>query len=361
MEGVMDLQTILNNITKADEKFYKKAQEKTLQLIMPTLAMGILHDISYRLCAISASLEPKTDKRAVFVMAADHGVVEEKISAFDSIVTCEMIKAFIRGVATISVLSRQNNCTTIVVDVGSKCNIEQKDLIGNSKFIVKKIKNGTNNMLKEPAMSKDQAIASIMAGFEIAHNEINSNKLNLIATGDMGIGNTTPASAIGCVITKNPPQAMTGKGTGITQQMLYHKISIIEQAIEKHKPNPDDPIDILSKVGGIEIAAIAGVILAASYSKVPVLVDGLISTAAALIAYKLNPLTLDYMFIAHKSKEPGHAKMIEYLGLAPILQLDMRLGEGTGAVLAMPIVEAASRIITEVATFDGANVSKSRL
>ncbi len=357
----MNLDTILNSIEKSDEKFYKKAQEKTMQLIMPPLAMGMLHDISYRLCAIRASLEPKTDKRAVFVMAADHGVVEEKVSAFDSIVTCEMIKAFLSGVATISVLSKQNNCKTVVVDVGSKCNIEQKDLDSNCKFIVKKIKNGTNNMLKEPAMSKEEAILAIMTGFEIASEEIKSNKLNLIATGDMGIGNTTPASAIGCIITKNSAQVMTGKGTGITQQILHHKISVIEQAIEKHKPDPDDPIDILSKVGGIEIAAILGVILAASYNKIPVLVDGLISTAAALIAYKLNPKTLDYMFIAHKSQEPGHAKMIEYLGLAPILQLDMRLGEGTGAVLAMPIVEAASRIITEVATFDEANVSKSLL
>lgn len=352
----MNLEEILSKITPVDENIKIEAKEKTSKLIMPYRAMGYLNDISEQLCAIYATLSPKVSKKAVFVMAADHGVAEEGVSAYPQQVTCEMVKAFINGLATITVLSRQNNCYTIVADVGTKC-----DLLESNNFVVKKIKRGTNNFSKEPAMDKKEAIASILTGFEIADKHIKSQKLNLIATGDMGIANTTAASAIGSVITENKPDIMTGKGTGITDDVLKHKINLIEHAINLHKPNPYDPIDILSKIGGLEIGAIAGIILAACYNKIPVIIDGLISTSAALLAYKLNSITKQYMFAGHLSQEPGHSLMIDYLGLRPILNLDMRLGEGSGAVLAMPIIEAAAKIITEVATFDEANVSKSNL
>ncbi|MGA1846297.1 nicotinate-nucleotide--dimethylbenzimidazole phosphoribosyltransferase [Deferribacter abyssi] len=357
----MTLQEIISKIEPIDKETFEKAKERTSQLIMPPRAMGMLNDISERLCAITSNMKPEVDKRAVFVMAGDHGVVEEGVSAFPQQVTCEMIKAFVNGIATITVLARQNNCAVVVADVGSKCEIDEKELSGKNKFIVKKVKYGTNNFAKEPAMTRDEAIQSILAGFEIASKEIKEQKLNLVATGDMGIGNTTPSSAIGSVITGNSVEIMTGKGTGIPSEMLKKKIGVIKKGIEFNKPNPEDPIDVLSKVGGIEIGAIAGVILAAAYHKIPVIIDGIISTAGALIAYKLCPTVIEYMFAGHKSEEPGHIKMLDYLGLKPLLQLNMRLGEGTGAVLAIHILDAAARIIKEVATFSEAGVSEGKV
>ncbi|UOD34945.1 nicotinate-nucleotide--dimethylbenzimidazole phosphoribosyltransferase [Deferribacteraceae bacterium V6Fe1] len=357
----MNLERITQKITPTNHEIYEKAKERTSNLIMPYRAMGMLNDVSEQICAIRGTLKPTVEKRAVFVMAGDHGVVEEGISAFPQQVTCEMIKAFVNDLATITVLARQNKCSTIVADVGTKCNISEKGLQGKNKFIVKKVKYGTNNFTKDLAMTRDEAEKSILAGFEIASNEIKNQKLDMIATGDMGIGNTTPSSAIGSVITGKSVMEMTGKGAGIPNNLLKKKIEVIEKGINLHKPNSDDAIDILAKVGGIEIGAIAGVILAGAYYKVPVIVDGLISTAGALIAYKLCPTVKEYMFAGHMSEEPGHKFMLEYLGLKPLLQLNMRLGEGTGAVLAMHILDAAVKIITEVATFEEAGVSESEL
>ncbi len=357
----MTLEEILSKIVPVDKKIESKAKEKTSKLIMPYRAMGQVNDISEKLCAIYSTLEPKIENKGVFVMAADHGIAQEGVSAYPQQVTCQMIKAFLEGIATISVLAKVNNCFTVVADVGTLCDWQEYSSLSNGSFIVKKIKNGTDNFAKQYAMSKDQAYKSIITGFDIANEFIHSKKLDLIATGDMGIANTTSASAIGACITKNDVELMTGKGTGITDDMLKNKISMIRKAIKLHNPNPDDAIDVLSKVGGLEIGAIVGIILAASYNKMPVIIDGLISTAAALLAYKLNPLTKQYMFAGHLSKEPGHNYMLSYLGLKPILQLDMRLGEGSGAVLAMPIIEVAAKIITEIATFEQAQVSKSTL
>ena len=357
----MELKDIISRIEPADADYYAKAKERTANLIMPPRAMGYLHDISERLCAISRSLKPKTDRRTVFVMAGDHGVVEEGVSAFPQQVTCEMIRAFVNDIATINILAKQNNCQVIVADVGTKCDFEEKNLQGKNRFIVKKVKKGTDNFLKSPAMSRDEAVKSVLAGFEIASSEIKKKKLNLIATGDMGIGNTTPSSAIGSVITGQSVEDMTGKGTGIPSDMLKKKIEVIERGIDLHKPDKNDGIDVLSKIGGVEIGAIAGVILAAAYHKIPVVIDGIISTAGALIAYTLVPDVLDYMFAGHMSEEPGHIKMLEYLGLHPILKLNMRLGEGTGAVLSMNLIDAASRIISDIATFEEAGVSESNL
>ncbi|MGB9744454.1 MAG: nicotinate-nucleotide--dimethylbenzimidazole phosphoribosyltransferase [Desulfurella sp.] len=357
----MELKDIVYNITPINDDVLEKAKEKTSRLIMPYRALGYVNDISEKLCAIYSTLEPKIENKGVFVMAADHGVAEENVSAYPQEVTCEMIKAFIEGVATINALARLNNCFTIVADVGSLCDWKNISNLQKSTFIVNKVKNGTNNFTKQYAMTRKEAIQSIMIGFDIANKYIHSEKLNLIATGDMGISNTTAASAIGACITKNEVELMTGQGTLITDEMLKNKVLIIKKAINLHKPDPDDAIDVLSKIGGFEIGAIAGVILAACYNKIPVVIDGLISTSAALLAYKLNPVTKQYMFAGHLSKEKGHNLMLSYLDLKPILQLDMRLGEGSGAVLSIPIIEAAAKIITEVATFEQAQVSKSNL
>jgi len=357
----LKLEEVLSSIVPINEEIYEQAKQRTSKLIMPYRAMGYLNDLSEQLCAIYSSMSIEIKKKAVFVMAADHGVAEEGTSAYPQQVTCEMIKAFIQGSATITVLARLNNCFTVVADVGTKCNLLETKQVGQNQFIVKKVKNGTNNFSKKPAMTKEEAYNSILTGFNIANDYITSQKLDLVATGDMGIANTTAASAVGACITNNTVELMTGKGTLITDDMLKNKIAIIKKSLKTHNPNSNDAIDVLSKVGGFEIGAIAGVILAACYNKIPVVIDGLISTAGALLAYKLNPLTKQYMLAGHLSQEPGHSLMLSYLGLKPILQLDMRLGEGSGAVLAMPIIKAASKIITQVATFDEAHVTKSGL
>ncbi|WP_022670239.1 nicotinate-nucleotide--dimethylbenzimidazole phosphoribosyltransferase [Hippea alviniae] len=355
----MHFNELIVSIKKPDEKILKKAQERTSQLIMPFRAMGKLNDISERLCAIQETLKPSTDKRCVFVMAGDHGVVEEGVSAYPQVVTCEMVKAFIAGIATITVLARQNNAKVVVCDIGTKCEFDEKEIDGENEFISRKVKNGTNNMTKTAAMSREEAIDAIMVGFEIADEKIKSEGLNLVATGDMGIGNTTPSAAIASVILNKSPEEIAGRGTLISDDAYSRKIDAIKKAIELNKPDKNDPIDVLSKVGGLEIAGITGVILAAAYNRIPVIIDGFISTAAALIAYELNESVKDYMFAGHLSEEKGHKLMLEYLGLEPILRLNMRLGEGTGATLAMHIIDAAARIIKEVATFEEAGVSEA--
>ncbi len=351
------LNRILDSITPYSDEYLKKAIQRTSELIMPPRAVGMLNDISEKLCAIQSTLKPEVDKRAVFVFAGDHGVVEEGVSAFPAVVTCEMIRAFVNDIATITVLARQNNAKVVVADVGSRCDFKEK-IIGKNEFIIKKVKNGTENFTKQPAMSRQEAEKSIETGFEIALKYIESHNLNIVATGDMGIGNTTPSAAIASVILDKDPSSIAGKGTGIDEKRWQNKVNVIKRGIELNKPDKNDPIDVLSKVGGIEIGAIAGVILAAAYKKIPVVVDGFISTAAALIAYGLSKNTHYYMFAGHLSEENGHKLMLEYLNLKPILKLNMRLGEGTGATLAMHIIDAAAKVISEVATFSQAGVSK---
>ena len=355
----MRFEEIVNAIDRYDEGILQKAKEKTSKLIMPFRAMGRLNDISEQLCAIQGTLKPSTDKRCVFVMAGDHGVVEEGVSAYPQVVTCEMVKAFINDVATITVLARQNNANVIVCDVGTKCDFDSEAISGKNEFISRKVRKGTENMTKTAAMSREEAIDAIMVGFEVADKKIKDEGLNLIATGDMGIGNTTPSAAIASVVLNKSPEEIAGRGTLINDDAYSKKINAIKKAIELNKPDRNDPIDVLSKVGGLEIAGIAGVILAAAYNRIPVIIDGFISTAAALIAYRLNENVKDYMFAGHLSEEKGHKLMLEYLGLEPILRLNMRLGEGTGATLAMHIIDAAARIIKEVATFEEAGVSEA--
>ncbi|AEA33051.1 nicotinate-nucleotide--dimethylbenzimidazole phosphoribosyltransferase [Hippea maritima] len=355
----MDIKDVISSIEPVDEVFFDKAKQRTSNLIMPFRAVGMLNDISERLCAIQRSLKPETDKRCVFVMASDHGVVEEGVSAFPRVVTCEMIRAFVDGIATINVLARQNNARVVVCDVGTKCDFESRQLSGENEFVSKKVSLGSKNFTKTAAMRKDEAILSIMSGFEIAKEKIEEYNLNLIATGDMGIGNTTPSAAIASVILNRDPSEIAGRGTGIDDRSYKNKIDVIRRGIQLNKPNRNDVIDVLAKVGGFEIGAIAGVMLAAAFKKIPVVVDGFISTAGALIAYGLNPTVADYMFAGHLSEENGHKLMLEHLGLNPILRLNMRLGEGTGAVLAMHIIDASARVIKEVATFEEAGVSES--
>ncbi len=352
------MREIIEKIEPASEEFYKRACERNANLLMPYRAMGMLHEIAEKLCSIYRTLEPKIEKSAVFVMAGDHGVVEEGVSAYPQEVTTLMFKCFLNNMATVSVLAQKENIDVVLVDVGSK--FDGLNIEGQNFFVQKKVVKGTKNFTKEPAMTYGEALKTIEVGFEVTDKFIKDRKLDIVITGEMGIGNTTPSSAIGAVYTGKPVEMMTGKGSGINNETVRRKIEVIEKAIKLHKPDPKDPIDVLSKVGGAEIGAIAGTILAAAFNKIPVIIDGFISTAGALIAYGLNPKVRDYMFAGHCSEEPGHIKMLEYLNLKPILNLNMRLGEGTGAVLALSIIKQAVNMFLNVSTFDEAGIPKSK-
>ena len=353
----MKLEDILDNNCHIDKKYLNKAKKHTEKLIIPHRAMGKLHNTAEKICAIRKTLKPDVDKRAVFIMVGDHGIVNEGVSSYPQEVTLQMVNAFLNEAAAVNVLAKQAKADVIVTDVGSFCTVEDVNRTDHNIFLQKKISRGTKNFLKEPAMSYEQAIKSIEIGFEVTNKYIIEKELNLIATGDMGIGNTTSSSAIGAVISGQGVEKLTGSGSGIDEKKLALKINIIKSAIKLHNPDKNDAIDILSKIGGFEIGAIAGSILAAAYNNIPIIIDGIISTSAALIAYTLKKEVSDYMIAGHMSAEPGHRIMLEYLKIDPLLSLDMRLGEGTGALIAMHIIESAVKITTDVATFEEAGVS----
>jgi nicotinate-nucleotide--dimethylbenzimidazole phosphoribosyltransferase len=279
-------------------------------------------------------------------------VTSEGVSAYPAEVTPQMVTNFLRGWAAINVLARQAHARVVVVDMGVASDV----LDASDELIRCKIGLGTANMAKGPAMTREQAVASIQSGIKIADAEIGRG-IDILATGDMGIGNTTSASAIACALMNESPKNIVGRGTGLDDDGLKRKIDVIKSALDVNKPNGKDALDVLSKVGGFEIGGLVGVILAAAANRKPVVVDGFISTAAAITAVSLAPASRDYMIAAHLSHERGHKMMLDWLGLNPLLDLNMRLGEGTGAALAFHLIEASTRILREMATFDEAGVS----
>ncbi len=349
------LQEAVARIEPQDPSFRDEARKRLEQLTMPHWALGRLMDLAVELAGMTRSTRPSVERRVVVTMAADHGVVAEGVSKYPQEVTPQMVRNFLNGGAGINALARVARAQVVVVDMGVAAQIHGVEQ--NARFISRKIAPGTANMARGPAMSKDQALASIETGISIAMDLASS--FELLATGDMGIGNTTPSSAIVALLTGASVEEVTGRGTGLDDQQLAHKISVISKAIRLNAPDPSDPMDVLSKVGGLEIGGIAGLILGCAACKKPVILDGFISTAGALIAQALCPVSTHYMIASHKSVEQGHRIALQRLGLKPLLDLDLRLGEGTGAALAMPLVEAAVRILTEVATFEEASVSKA--
>jgi nicotinate-nucleotide--dimethylbenzimidazole phosphoribosyltransferase len=349
------LTEIISGIKEVDQTFIEKAVERTSQLVMPLRALGELHSVGERLCGMNRTLTPSVKKKAFLVMASDHGITASGVSAYPQDVTGEMVKTFLRGGAGINVLSRQLEASVLVMDVGIIPEIPPQDS-EEGRLIVSKVAKGTRDFTQGPAMSRDEAESAILKGFEAAKG-IFDRGVDLLGTGDMGIGNTSASSAIGAVITGQPVEKMTGRGAGVDDEGLRRKSEMIKRGIEVNDPKPDDPLDVLSKVGGFEIGAIAGAVLAGGFCKTPVVIDGFISGAGALIAHGLCPLVTDYLFAGHQSEEPGHKIMLDHMGLTPILNLGMRLGEGTGAALAMHIIEAAARVIKEVLTFEQAGVS----
>ncbi|MBI5075204.1 MAG: nicotinate-nucleotide--dimethylbenzimidazole phosphoribosyltransferase [Nitrospirae bacterium] len=345
------LHDTLKSIRPVDEKWYAVAQKHLDNLTKPPGSLGRLEEFARRIVAIAENNNPVIDRKVMFTFAGDHGIVAEGVAAYPKEVTTQMVFNFLRGGAGINVLARHAGAEVVVIDIGV-----DHDFGGVEGLMSRKVLSGTRNFAKGPAMSREEATACIETGIEIA-NEYAGKGYNMFGTGDMGIGNTTPSSAIVAALTGRPVSEVTGKGTGISDEALIRKIAVIEKALTLNTPDGKDPIDVLAKVGGAEIGGIAGLILGAASNRIPVVIDGFISTAGALIAHTLEPSSGDFMFAAHNSVEKGHRVMLDAMGLSPILDLDMRLGEGTGAALAMYLLEAGLRIYKEMATFQEAGVS----
>jgi nicotinate-nucleotide--dimethylbenzimidazole phosphoribosyltransferase len=352
----MKIDVILRGIEPIDQGWIEKARERTAQLVMPTRALGRLHDISEQLCGIQQTLTPSIDRKAILIMAGDHGIVDEGVSAYPQEVSGAMVQTFLAGGAGINAISKHVDADVWVVDMGIIPQLEIAGMAGADRLIPNKISNGTANFAQGPAMTLEMAEQSIAAGFQHA-SKLLRNGVEIIGTGDMGIGNTTPSAAIGAVVTGADLDEMVGRGTGIDDNGLSRKKDAIRRGIAINQPDAADGLDVLAKVGGFEIGGIAGTILAAAYHNNPVVVDGFISTAGALIAHTLCPTVGNYIFSGHCSEEPGHRAMLKHLNLEPILDLGMRLGEGTGGALAMSVMEGAVRVFKEVFTFAEAGVA----
>jgi len=345
------IRSTLESIKPVSSLRLKTAQTHLDSLTKPPGSLGLLEELAKKYVAIRDTEHPAINKKSIVVFAADHGVTEEGISAYPPQVTPQMVQNFLNGGAAINVLSKQQNAEILVVDIGVNHKFDP-----HPELLDRKIAFGTRNMAKEPAMTRSEAEEAITIGIQIAV-QLADKGVDLVATGEMGIGNTTASSAIFSVLSGLSAEQVTGRGTGIDDQTLDKKISVIQQAIAKQAPNPDDPIDILAKVGGFEIGGIMGLIIGASSKNIPVVVDGFISSAAASLAIKLNPSVKDYIFSSHRSTEPGHQVFFDLHQASPLLDLKMRLGEGTGAVLAFNLIEAGVKIYSEMATFQSAGIS----
>ncbi|MFH0771676.1 MAG: nicotinate-nucleotide--dimethylbenzimidazole phosphoribosyltransferase [Candidatus Omnitrophota bacterium] len=365
--GSDKINKVLGEIEPIDAGYYAKAWARLDNLTKPKGSLGRLEEIAARVVAISGCLKPSIKRKVIFTMAADHGVCEEGISAYPQEVTPQMVYNFLRGGAAINVLARHTGAEVIVVDMGVKEKISarggfssgEKSQINDIKnFKDKKVGFGTKNFTKEPAMTREEALKSIEKGIEVFEEVNSGEKIDIVGVGDMGIGNTTASSAIVAAITGQKVELVTGRGTGVDDVSYSRKIEVIKKGLSLHKPNAADPVDVLSKVGGFEIGGIAGVILAAASKKTAVVVDGFIASCGALLAFEMCPQVKDYLIFAHQSVEAGQLAILNRINLKPLLNLDMRLGEGTGAALGIGLAEAAVKILNEMATFSEAGVSE---
>lgn len=355
MQKPESVKDIVSGIVPLDEDWLIKARQRSEQLLMPSRALGRLLDMAERCCAIGRTLEPVVDVKGIIVMAGDHGVAGEGVSAYPQEVSGAMVQTFLMGGAGINAMARQVDARVWIVDMGVIPDIEAPSTGQGPQLIVNKIARGTASLARGPAMSLAQAGQAIITGFNQAAAAFN-NSVQILGTGDMGIGNTTPSAAIGAAITGAGLDEMVGRGTGVDDTGLARKKELVARGLDLNKPDAGDGLDVLAKVGGFEIGGIAGLVLGAAYYRKPVVIDGFISTAGALIAHALCPAVADYIFAGHQSQEPGHRIMLNHMGLAPILNLGMRLGEGTGAALAMGIIQGAVRAYKEMMTFEEASV-----
>ena len=338
------LETVAGSIEPLDRGALADAARRQRLLAKPPGSLGRLESLSIQLAGIRGGIRP-VENPAVVVMAADHGVAAEGVSAYPASVTAEMVRTFLTGGAAINAIAAAVGARVVVVDMGVSFGVTGPGLID------RRVAAGTRNLAREPAMSRSQAEAAVEAGIGIADVLVRDG-VDLLVSGEMGIANTTSASCIVAVMTRHPPSAVTGRGTGIDVATRNRKIAVIEQALARQAVDRSDALAVLASVGGFEIAGLAGLCLGAASNRIPVLLDGLISTAAALIAVAVAPLTVSYLIAGHQSVEPGHRIALRALHLRPVLKLEMRLGEGSGATLAIPVVRAAAGALTSMATLD---------
>jgi nicotinate-nucleotide--dimethylbenzimidazole phosphoribosyltransferase len=350
-----EVRETIASIPALDACWHERARLRLNSLTKPLGSLGRLEEIAARLVAIREEEFPDCSNKVIFTLAADHGVTEEGVSAYPKAVTRQMVLNFLSGGAAINVLCRQFGIEVVVVDIGVDADTD--DLDGLAQL---KVARGSKNMARGPAMSRTEAYRALHAGIGLSERAVRNGK-QLIGTGEMGIGNTTAASALTAVLCGRRVAEMTGKGTGLDDASLLRKVDVIERSVRLNRPDVSDPIDVLAKVGGLEIAGLAGLALGAAARRIPVVIDGFISTAAAAVAVAIAPRVKDFLFASHRSIEPGHDALLNFLELKPFLELDMRLGEGTGAALAMPIVEASAKLLKEMATFSSAGVNESNL
>jgi nicotinate-nucleotide--dimethylbenzimidazole phosphoribosyltransferase len=338
------------HVPPLDQQAIAEARARQARLTKPAGALGRLEDLSIQLAGMTGTLQPRLAQPVVFVLAADHGVAAEGVSAYPAEVTAQMVANFLNGGAAISVLGRARGARVVVADIGVDA-----DLPPYPELRGRKVRRGSGNIAREPAMSRDEAVAAIEVGRSLVAVEAQAG-MDVACTGDMGIGNTTPSAALICRFTGLAPVQVVGRGTGIDDAGLARKRDVVAQALALHE-DATQPLDVLAALGGLEIAGLAGVILAAASRRLPVVLDGFIAAAAALTAAALEPAVKGYLVASHRSQELGHAAALAALGLRPLLDLDLRLGEGTGAVLALPMLEAAVATLNEMATFEEAAVS----
>jgi nicotinate-nucleotide--dimethylbenzimidazole phosphoribosyltransferase len=348
------LETTLAQIQPLDPRLIEQAQQRLDRLTKPPGSLGRLEELARRYVAITGQVAPQIGRKAVVIFAADHGVVAEGVSAYPPAVTAQMVLNFLQGGAAINALARHAGAEVRVVDIGVAA-----ELPALPGLVVHKVRPGTANMARGPAMTRQEAQHCLEIGLAMAR-QCHADGVSVVATGDMGIGNTTPSSALVALFTGAAVEQVTGYGTGIDDVTRRHKVAVIEQALQINAPLAADPVGALAAIGGLEIGGIAGLILGCASHRLPVLIDGLIATAAALVAATLQPHVKDYMIAAHTSVEVGQQVAWRFLGQTPLLDLHMRLGEGTGAVLAMSLLEAAIRVYNDMATFDEAGVSGRR-
>jgi nicotinate-nucleotide--dimethylbenzimidazole phosphoribosyltransferase len=348
----LSLQQLIAQIKELDHQAMSAARARQDMLTKPQGSLGRLEALSVRVAGITGNPRPRIEHKVIVTMAGDHGVVAEGVSAYPQEVTLQMVYNFLAGGAAINVLSRQIGARVVVVDMGVAAPLEP-----HPKLVDKKVASGTANMAMGPAMTHEQAVRALEAGADVVEDEL-AHGLDILGTGDMGIGNTTPSAAIACTLTGWPALDVVGRGTGVNDAGLARKVAVVERALAVNRPDPDDALDVLAKVGGFEIGGLAGAMLAAAAHRRPVVVDGFISTAAAMIAVGLAPRVRPYLIAAHRSQERGHRLMLDWLNLKPLVDLGLRLGEGTGAAIGISLTEAACKILVEMATFDEAGVSE---
>ena len=346
----MLLEDTLERIAPLDRTLERTAQRRLDSLTKPQGSLGKLEELARRIAVIQGKVPPRLGRKLLLVFAADHGIVEEQVSAYPKAVTAQMTRNFLDGGAAINVLARHHGIDTEVIDAGVDHEFAEPRGLRDYK-----IRRGTANFTRGPAMSRAEALRSLELGISLAQE---AGDVFLLGAGDMGIGNTASAAAILCALTGTPPAMAVGRGTGIDDATLARKIAAIERSLRINRPDAGDALDVLAKVGGLEIGAIAGVILAAAERRVPMVLDGFISGAAAMLAQRFSPQVGDVLFASHLSAEKGHRLMLKELRLAPALELEMRLGEGTGACLLMGLIEASVKIMREMATFESAGIEE---